>query len=68
VGNAYARVQPTLPRHWVQALEAFRNARVLPDYLGERFCHVFAAIKEAELDSFQRHVCGLEYDWYWRGI
>lgn len=68
VGNAYAQVQPSLPRHWVQALDAFRGAQVLPAYLGERFCHVFSAIKEAELDSFQRHIDALEYDWYWRGI
>ncbi len=67
-GNAYNQVKPSLPRYWVHALDAFKGAKILPHYLGEQFCHVFSAVKEAELEIFQRHISSLEYDWYWRGI
>lgn len=68
IGNAYVQEKPSLPRHWIQALEAFRTGRILPTYLGAQFCHVLAAIKEAELDNYQRHISNLEYEWYWRAI
>lgn len=68
VGNAYTQEKPSLPRYWTQALETFRKGRILPEYLGAQFCHVLAAVKDAELDAYQRHISTLEYEWYWRAI
>lgn len=67
-GNAYRQIPPSLPRHWLQSLAAFRTAQILPGYLGEEFCRVFAALKDEELERFQQLISDIEYQWYWRNI
>lgn len=68
VGNAYAQTERSLPRYWTHAIDAFKQATILPRYLGDQFCQVLTAIKEDELEAFQAHISALEYDWYWRTI
>lgn len=62
-GNAYTAVPPSLPATWEAALAAFA-AEVLPTCLGERFCRLYAACRQAERDRFHQHVSPLEYRWY----
>ena len=63
-GNAYAEVAPSLPRRWPDALGAFRQAAVLPGYLGPEFCRLYATVKESDLAKFEAAVTPLEYDWH----
>lgn len=63
-GNAYARGEPGLPLTWESAIEAFRRAEALPAYLGERFCRLFAACRQAERDRFHARITPTEYEWY----
>lgn len=65
-GNAYAQVEPSLPRTWVAALEAFERSAFIREYFGERFRQVFLATKWAERDKFFAYVSPLEYEWYLR--
>lgn len=61
-GNAYEQLEPTLPRHWEDALERFRTSRFVAEYFGASLQEVFSLIKQQEIDEFARHVSPLEYD------
>lgn len=67
-GNAYAKRKPTLPDTWVAALDAFERSRVLRQYFGDRFVHVFLETRWAERDKFFAYVTPLEYEWYLRTV
>jgi len=66
-GDAY-QVPSDLSRSWEQASSAFEQAKVLPGYLGNEFCQLYASLKRGEQESFQRHLHPLEYDWYLRTL
>jgi glutamine synthetase len=61
-GNAWEQLEPSLPRHWNEALDVFRQSRFVADYLGSSFQEVYSLLKQQELDEFARHVTPLEYD------
>jgi len=62
VGNAYEQLPPSLPRHWPEAIERFRESGFIADYFGEEFQSVYTALKQQELDEFDYHITPLEYD------
>lgn len=65
IGNAYAHPQAgNLPGTWEDALDSFKNAAVLPGYLGERFCKLFGTIREAERNRFHGKITPTEIAWY----
>ncbi|PPC86359.1 MAG: glutamine synthetase [Hyphomicrobium sp.] len=53
VGNAY-RNDHQLPRGLLEALTKFEDSKDLHGILGERFCHVYLALKRSEFDEFMR--------------
>jgi glutamine synthetase len=61
-GNAWEQLEPSLPRHWNEALDVFRQSRFVANYLGSSFQEVYSLLKQQELDEFARHVTPLEYD------
>ena len=61
-GNAYDQVPASLPRYWPDALARFKASTFVRDNLGAEFQHVYAVLKQQELDEFDRHVTALEYD------
>lgn len=72
-GNAYRDPAPadlpavfatTLPLHWASAIERFAAGEFAGQYLGRPFQHLYATVKQAELDEFNSHVSPLEIDWY----
>ena len=58
----------TLPTRWDSALNAFEKAAVLPAYLGEEYCRVFAICRRAEAEQFHSEVSNRDYEWYLRAI
>ena len=64
VGNAYAQSPVMLPLTWEAALAAFRDAERLPHWFGERFCKLFAAVRQGERDRFHARITPTEYEWY----
>ena len=64
VGNAYASPEPSLPLTWEDSLAAFRGAQGLPRWFGERFCKLFAAVRQGERDRFHARITPTEYEWY----
>jgi glutamine synthetase len=63
-GNAYAQVAPSLPLSWDRAIEALKDATVLPGYLGEAFCRLYRVCRAAERDRFADVITPTEYAWY----
>lgn len=61
-GNAYEQLPPSLPRQWPQALQRFLGSAHIRRAFGEEFQSVYAALKQQEMDEFDRHVTPLEYD------
>ncbi len=57
-----------LPLRQSEALRMFRDNPVLPSLLGERFCQVFHACKQAELNYFERLVTETEIDWMLKNV
>ncbi len=61
-GNAWEQLAPSLPVHWNDALDRFRQSRFIAEYLGAPFQEVYTLLKQQELEEFARHVTPLEYD------
>jgi glutamine synthetase len=61
-GNAYEQQEPSLPRHWPEALARFSTSAIAREFLGEEFQRVYTLLKQQEMDEFDRQVTPLEYD------
>ncbi len=64
-GDAYKQ-QPQTPlaTNWNDAIESFAASQALPHYFGQQFCHVYAELKRAELEKFNRLITPTEFAWY----
>ena len=67
-GNGYEQGDTTLPNTWQEALCAFDDGEVLPDYLGAEFCRLYGRCRAAERRAFHSVVSNLEYEWYLRAV
>ncbi|MEZ8079998.1 glutamine synthetase family protein [Enterovibrio norvegicus] len=66
VGNAYDKELEfdALPTNLRDALRVLSQSEPMREYLGTDFVDVFVTCKEKELEEFEQHITGLEYDWY----
>ncbi len=67
-GALLERQEATLPRRWDAALDRFKESSILPDYLGEEFCRVYALVRRSECERFHQQVSNRDYEWYLRGV
>ncbi len=63
-GNVCTAVDPDLPLTVPAALQALRNAAVLPQWLGAEYLALYAAVKEGEYAKFMGEAFEREYVWY----
>ena len=63
-GNVGAEVDEQLPLSLWRALDAIRNAKILPGYFGSDYCRIYAEVKQAEFAAFMETISPQEYDWY----
>jgi glutamine synthetase len=66
-GNAYrgaAQSAERLPVHWPVALERFTNSSFAADLFGPDFRHLYATVRQSELDEFVSHVTPVECSLY----
>ncbi len=63
-GNVGAEVDQQLPLDLWRALDATRNAKILPGYFGSDYCRIYAEVKQAEFAAFMETISRQEYDWY----
>ncbi|MCB1832868.1 MAG: glutamine synthetase [Geminicoccaceae bacterium] len=67
-GNAYDRKRRSIPTSWADALTAFEKAKILPRYLGDRFCKLYGACRRAEYARFETRITPLEFEWYMSSV
>ncbi len=67
-GNAYEKVEPSLPNRWLDALDALDRSVVIRDYLGPEFCRLYGTVKRFERSKFEAQITPLELDWYLRAV
>ena len=67
-GDAIAKRKPSLPMTWVESLNAFSKSKILKEYFGKEFFHVYYETKHKELQKFNSLVTPLELDWYLRTV
>jgi len=58
----------TLPTNWYGALDEFEKGEILPRYLGEDYCKLFATIRRDECNQFNAVVSNVDYLWYLRSV
>lgn len=63
-GNAYDKVDPSLPCNLRDSLRVLESSSVMREYLGSEFLDIFVACKEHELAEFEQTISDLEYAWY----
>jgi len=63
-GNVGEEADPDLPLTLWSALERFRQASVLPDYLGAQYIEAYAHVKQSEFDAFLAEILPREQAWY----
>jgi glutamine synthetase len=61
-GNAYDKLEASLPRYWPDALAKFQASDFIGDNFGEEFQRTYSLIKQQEIDEFDKQVTLLEYD------
>ena len=57
-----------IPDRWDQAIDRFSRSKVLPTYLGEKYCSYYATHRRAESRKFHNVVPATDFDWYLRAV
>ena len=61
-------LEVTLPVKWDKALDAFENATVLNEYLGNEYSDLFLRSRRCEMDRFTSQISNKDFEWYLRSI
>ena len=67
-GSLLENQETSLATDLGRALDNFEAGNALPDYLGERYCKLFAAARRDEYRQFQAVVSNVDYEWYLRSV
>jgi glutamine synthetase len=57
-----------IPDRWDAAIDKFSRSKILPEYLGEKYCKMYAMNRRAEEKKFHDTISALDFDWYLRSI
>lgn len=61
-------LETRIPDRWETALDRFSRSRVLPAYLGEEYCRVYAINRRAESRQYHNTISPLDFEWYLRSV
>ncbi len=67
-GTVLDEEEITLATDWSRALDNFEAGAVLPGYLGEQYCKIYAATRRDEYRQFQARISNVDYEWYLRSV
>ena len=62
------KLRTRIPDRWDAAINRFARSKVLPEYLGERFCKYYALNRRGECRQFHNVVSPVDFDWYLRAV
>ena len=54
----------SVPHHWDQSIEMFRQSTILREALGNEFCDVYLHTKEQEVETINARISDIEYERY----
>lgn len=57
-----------IPNRWDDAIEKFSRSKILPQYLGEEYCKIYAAHRREESRKFHNVVSNVDFDFYMRAV
>ena len=57
-----------IPNRWDTAIDLFSRSKILPKYLGEEYCRIYAAHRRDESRRFHNIVSNADFDWYMRAV
>jgi len=57
-----------IPDRWDYAIDKFSRSKILPEYLGERYCKYYALNRRGECREFHNVISPLDFDWYLRAV
>ena len=57
-----------IPNRWDAAIDRFSKSKILPGYLGEEFCRLYALHRRDESRRFHNVVSDVDFDWYLRAV
>jgi glutamine synthetase len=57
-----------IPNRWDAAIDAFSRSKILPQYLGEEYCRIYAVHRRDEARRFHNTVSDVDFDWYLRAV
>ena len=53
-----------IPNRWDDAIDRFARSKVLPDYLGEEYCRIYALHRREESRRFHNVISNVDFEWY----
>ena len=62
------RVKQRIPNRWDAAIDRFARSKILPQYLGEEYCHLYVVHRRDESRRFHNVVSNVDFDWYMRAV
>jgi len=57
-----------IPNRWDAAIDKFSRSRILPQYLGEEYCKIYATHRRDESRKFHNTISDVDYDFYMRAV
>ena len=57
-----------IPDRWEAALDKFARSKILPDYLGDKYCKSYVINRRAEARAFHNTISPLDFEWYLRSV
>lgn len=57
-----------IPNRWDAAIDRFARSKILPQYLGEEYCRIYAIHRRDEARRFHNIVSNADFDWYLRAV
>jgi glutamine synthetase len=53
-----------IPNRWDDAIDRFARSKVLPTYLGEEYCRIYAIQRRDESRRFHNVISNVDFEWY----
>ena len=63
-----ATVTTRIPNRWHTALDRFSRSKILPEYLGKKYCKLYAINRRAEEKKYHNTINPLDFEWYLRSV
>ena len=53
-----------IPNRWDDAIDRFARSKILPQYLGEEYCRIYAIHRREESRRFHNVISNVDFEWY----